>query len=389
MQPERPSVSEPTPADPHLEIRDLIVERGGREVLAAPQMRFGRREVTAVIGPNGAGKSTLLAALQLLLPLKRGELLLDGQPISGDPVAARRRMAAAFQEPLLLSMSVRENVELPLRLRGVGRGERRRAAEEWLERFGVAALARRRALSLSGGEAQRVSLARAFAARPELLLLDEPFAGLDAPTRAQLLEDFARILSEARPTTILVTHDRSEALRLADRVAVLIDGRLRQWGAPQDVFSAPADQQVAEFVGVENVWPARLLELRDGLAIWQAGPLTIESAPLDGVDASFVCVRPEQVTLSPHRRAADRSSARNRAVGRISAAYSEGPFMRVTLELDSEGARLSADISRISWDELGLAEGQTVEGAFKASAVHVIPSVERSSESLPPSWGEI
>ena len=165
----------------HVEIRDLVVERGGRLVLSVPELLLPRREVTAVIGPNGAGKSTLLATLQLLLPPSSGELLLDGEPMTANPVATRRRMSAAFQEPLLLSMSVRENVELPLRLRGVGRRERRREAQEWLERFGVASLSRRRARSLSGGEAQRVSLARAFAARPEVLLLDEPFAGVDAP----------------------------------------------------------------------------------------------------------------------------------------------------------------------------------------------------------------
>ena len=362
---------------PHLEIRDLVVARGGRTVLSIPQLRLGRREVTAVIGPNGSGKSTLLAALQLLLPRERGELLLDGAPIAGDPVMARRRMAAAFQEPLLLSMSVRENVELPLRLRGVGRRERRKAAEEWLERFGIAALARRGARALSGGEAQRVSLARAFAARPELLLLDEPFAGLDAPTRAQLLEDFAQILAEARPTTLLVTHDRAEALRLADRVAVLIEGRLRQWGTPDEVFSMPADEQVAAFVGVENVWPGRLIEEREGLAIWRCGPLTVETAAAAGAGAAFLCVRPEQVTLSTACRAGDPSSARNHAAGRIVGAYSEGAFMRVTLEVEGgEGARVSADISRVSWEELDLAVGQRVEAAFKASAVHVIPHSE-------------
>ena len=359
----------------HIEIRDLVVERGGRLVLSVPELLLPRREVTAVIGPNGAGKSTLLATLQLLLPPSSGELLLDGEPMTANPVATRRRMSAAFQEPLLLSMSVRENVELPLRLRGVGRRERRLEAQEWLERFGVASLSRRRARSLSGGEAQRVSLARAFAARPEVLLLDEPFAGVDAPTRGQLLEDFARIRAETRPTTVLVTHDRGEALRLADRVAVLIDGRLRQWGTPTEVFSAPADQEVAEFVGVENVWAAQLIGERDGLAVWQAGPLTIESAPVAGVDTSLVCVRPEQVTLSPASHVGDTSSARNHAVGTISAVYSDGPFMRVTLELNggSGAARLIADISRVSWDELELGVGRRVAGTFKASAVHVIP----------------
>ena len=128
-------------------------------------------------------------------------------------------------------------------------------------------------------------------------------------------------------------------------------------------------------MGVENVWAAQLIGERDGLAVWQAGPLTIESAPVAGVDTSLVCVRPEQVTLSPASHVGDTSSARNHAVGTISAVYSDGPFMRVTLELNggSGAARLIADISRVSWDELELDVGRRVAGTFKASAVHVIP----------------
>lgn len=371
----------PHSCDAQIEIRGLVVERGGREVLSVSELRLPRRKATAVIGPNGAGKSTLLSALQLLLPAARGELLLDGEPMASRPVATRRRMAAAFQEPLLLSMSVRENVELPLRLRGIGRRERRRAAEEWLEHFGIAALARRPARALSGGEAQRVSLARAFASRPEVLLLDEPFAGVDAPTRDQLLKDFARILEDTRPTTVLVTHSRGEALRLADHVAVLINGRLRQWGSPAEVFSAPADEEVADFVGVENVWPAQLLEERDGLAVWRSGPMTIETAPAAGAQTALICVRPEQVTLAPHQHLADPSSARNHAIGLITAVHSEGPFMRVALELGAgaEAPRLTADISRVSWDELGLQVGGQISATFKASAVHVIPAREPGS----------
>ena len=174
--------------------------------------------------------------LQLLIRPERGELLLDGAPMQRDPIATRRRMAAAFQEPLLLSMSVRANVELGLRLRRLPRAQRRTRARHWLDRFGVGHLADRHAHDVSGGEAQRVSLARGFALDPEVLLLDEPFAALDAPTRSDLIEDFASVLAESRPTTVLVTHDRDEARRLGDGIVVLIDGRLRQRGSPAEVF---------------------------------------------------------------------------------------------------------------------------------------------------------
>ena len=162
-------------------------------------------------------------------------------------------MAVVFQEALLLDTSVAENVATGLKLRGVARAERERRVSTWLERFGIAHLARRSARSLSGGEAQRVSLARAFALDPEALLLDEPFSALDAPTRAAVTADLMAVVRSTQTTTVMVTHDLDEALALGDRVGVLIGGQLRQIGPPEEVFATPADAEVAGFVGVETI----------------------------------------------------------------------------------------------------------------------------------------
>ena len=333
------------PTDAHLQVRDLVVQRGGVPVLEIESLDIQRGLVTVIIGPNGSGKSTLLGALQLVLHPTRGTLTLDGEPMDANAVQTRRRMSAAFQEPLLLSMSVRSNVELPLRLRGVGRRRRRELSEHWLERFGIASLSRRHARQLSGGEAQRVSLARAFASQPEVMLLDEPFAGVDAPTRETLIEDFAEILSETRPTTVLVTHDRDEALRLGDKAALLIGGRVRQIGRPVDIFDRPRDREVAEFVGVENIF--RREEL----------PLAIE-APA----GALVGIRSEHVLLE-------------RGVGAtVERVDLSGAMARVALSLGS--GRLIARTPRPIWNDLAVRVGGTVAVSVPPDAVHVI---ERAS----------
>jgi tungstate transport system ATP-binding protein len=185
----------------------------------------------------------------------KGQLLHRGQQID-DPVAFRRRCAVVFQRPLLLDRSVLDNAGVGLELRGVDARERRRRAQEALERFGVGELAKRPAVALSGGEAQRVSLARAFAVSPEILFLDEPFSALDPPTREALVADLARVLIDEGVTTVLVTHDREEAQALADRVAIVIDGRVRQVDRTDTVFGVPADADVARFL-TPQVLPRR------------------------------------------------------------------------------------------------------------------------------------
>lgn len=229
-----------------LEARELEVERAGRVVIRAERLAIGEGEILAVLGPNGSGKTSLLLGLATLLAM-RGELLHRGAPIA-DRVAFRRRIGVAFQRPLLLDRSVLDNAALGLELRGVPRAARNARALAALERLGVGGLAGRPAVALSGGEAQRVSLARAFAVGPEILFLDEPFSALDPPTREALIADLARVLGDERVTTVLVTHDRDEARSLADRIAIVIDGRVRQVDRTETVFGAPADEQVARFL---------------------------------------------------------------------------------------------------------------------------------------------
>ena len=234
---------------PLVEIRELLIRRGGRDALHVSALEVQRGEILALVGPNGAGKSTLLLALAHLIPAERGEIVFAERRLAEwDPLEYRRKLSFVFQDPLLLDLSVTQNVALGLSFRAGAKGEAEERTRRWLETLGISALAKRRAAQLSGGEAQRVSLARALVLDPELLLLDEPFGALDPPSRLRLLEDLSPILSQDHHTTVLVTHDLQEAARLADRVAVIIGGRLRQVGSARQIKRRPADEDVAAFL---------------------------------------------------------------------------------------------------------------------------------------------
>ena len=216
---------------------NLRLALSGREIFAIESLSLHRGEVLALVGPNGAGKSSLLLTLALLQRPTEGRITFDGTPAeNGNLLKMRRRMAVVFQDALLLDTSVRANLSIPLRIRGFSRREIGGRTQKWLRRFGIEHLARRPARTLSGGEAQRTSLARAFAMEPEVLFLDEPFASLDYPTRKALLDDLGPILQDMNMTTLFVTHDYTEIPHLAQQVAVLFEGRIIRSGSVREVF---------------------------------------------------------------------------------------------------------------------------------------------------------
>ena len=237
-----------------LEIRDLQIKHGRNTVVEVDYLDVMQGEVLAIIGPNGAGKSSLMLAVARLLKPERGNILFNGLEITNrSDTKYRRHLGLVLQEPLLLDTSVYENVATGLRFRHISRLEIKRRTEIWLKRFGIEHLRQRPARKISGGEAQRVSLARSFALQPDLLLLDEPFSALDSPTRLRLLEELHAILAETNTTTIFISHDLKEASQLGDRMAVILNGRLHQCGTSKEIYANPKDDNVRAFLSLPPV----------------------------------------------------------------------------------------------------------------------------------------
>ncbi len=225
---------------PLLEVRDLLVCRENQPVVEVDHLAVDQGNVLAVVGPNGSGKTSLILAIAHLLKPERGQILFNGEEISEQQeLHYRRRIALVLQEPLLFSQSVYENAALGLHFRGVPKEEITRRVDHWLNRLGITHLRDRRADKLSGGEAQRVSLARAFVLQPELLLLDEPFSALDSPTRRGLLDELNAILAETATTTLMITHNLQEAAQVSHHLAVIIGGKLRQTGTSRNCATPP------------------------------------------------------------------------------------------------------------------------------------------------------
>lgn len=239
---------------PVYQLANVTKVYSGRKILRIDQLDIYSGEVLAVVGPSGAGKSTLLRLLNFLEAPDSGSITFNQQPVNDQnvPLEIRRTVTTVFQNPVLLSGSVTANLLFGLRLRGQNDGQKE--ADEMLERFGLAALRRSPAHALSGGEAQRVALARALILKPAVLLLDEPTANLD-PYNTEMIESVIRGINQTHLTTIvLVTHNIFQARRLADRVALMLNGEIVETADAQTFFENPHDNRTRRFVRGEMVW---------------------------------------------------------------------------------------------------------------------------------------
>src|SRR4051812_1000160 len=212
-----------------------------RKILSIPHLLIEKGNTYGIMGPNGAGKSTLLKLLSLLDSPTKGELFFNGDKILPKRITLeqRRKVAIALQQSLLLDTTVYQNIALGLKIRKLPRKEIKQKVTDWLEKFNISHLAWKHAYQLSGGEAQRVNLARAMILDPEVLCLDEPFSALDFPTKMKLIQDFKSILTTTGTTAIFVSHDLLEMKSLTDELFILMDGRLQQHGKTNDVIENP------------------------------------------------------------------------------------------------------------------------------------------------------
>ncbi|MCX6693319.1 MAG: ATP-binding cassette domain-containing protein [Methanomicrobiales archaeon] len=346
---------------------------GGRKILKNISLNFEKGEIISLIGPSGAGKTTLLRIMDLLERPTSGSVFYSGVDTGGsekERLTIRRKMAMVFQKPVALSGSVLQNVATGLRFRGIPRGETSERVNEALTTVGLGEYGARIASTLSGGELQRIALARALVTRPEVLLLDEPTANLD-PLSSAHIERLIRVICRRwEVTVVMATHDMHQGQRLSDRVAVLIEGVLGQVGSPSEVFYTPSSKSVARLVGVENIMDGSVMHQEEGLAVislHDGGTLQATSNYPVGTEVSAF-LRPEEVTIcigSPGR-----VSALNEVTGNIVQMAYTGSIVRVEVATTPP---LYAIITRRSVDDLGLREGMPVTCSFKASAVHVRP----------------
>ena len=232
-----------------LEAREISWIKDHKTILRTIDFHLFPGECVGLIGPNGSGKSSLLKILAFLETPTSGLLYFQGQAVpKGVPLPIRRRIAIVFQEPLLLNTSVFDNVGIGLKIRGLSKEKIRERVDYWLDQFGVSHLSKQSARLLSGGEAQRVSLARAFALEPDVLFLDEPFSALDAPTKEGLRIDLAQVFKATQTTTVLVSHDFKDIAQLTNRALILLKGQVMAEGTPSALLKSPQNEEVERFL---------------------------------------------------------------------------------------------------------------------------------------------
>lgn len=354
---------------------------GGGGVRGTLTIPLGGPSVTVVFGPSGAGKTTLLRCIAGLERPERG-LIRFGDEVWLDTETGRwvppqgRRVGFVFQDDVLFPhQTVRGNVAYGLR--GMARAERDRRVTEMLKLLELEALADRYPRTLSGGQRRRVALARALAPGPRLLLLDEPLAALDAPARQEIRRLIRQVLVRTGIPAVLVTHDRDEVLAMGDRMAVVLNGEIVQVGTVEEVWSRPASPAVARALGVENLWPGRVVGYDGDLVVVAVGDRQLRAVPSEDLQDArdvWVVVHPRDVVLEKGSllaiEADARVSARNRLVGRVVGFVPEEHVLRVWLDC---GFRLAAVITYPAREALDLREGDVVTAFVKAPAVRLIP----------------
>jgi len=349
---------------------NISKEYGGETILNDVSLTIGRGEALALIGYTGAGKTTLIRLLDLLEKPSSGSLYFDGKDVNQNyslRLEARRRMAYVQQKPVVFNMSVYDNIAYGLKWRQEKSPSIRRKVEDALSLVGMEDYSNRNARTLSGGETQRIAIARALVIEPEVLFLDEPTANLDPNTTSKIEEVLAGIIRGQKTALCMATHDMPQGQRLASKIGVILNGKIMQAGTPHEIFCCPVTKEVAEFVGIENMLPGIVKENNDNLA-----NISVEDKIIQAISDApqgkkvYVLIRPEDITFATRL---ETTSARNVFRGVITNLIPLGPLVRIELDC---GFPLLGVLTANSAGELGLSKGKELYATFKATATHTV-----------------
>ncbi|MDV0443751.1 ABC transporter ATP-binding protein [Methanorbis rubei] len=362
-------------AKPAVELTNISRIYGEKYALNDVSFSVQKGEIVAVIGPSGAGKSTLMRICDMLEEPSSGDLTLFQISVEKKTKKSlRERVGILFQKTVLFDRSVSDNVALGLQYRGYKREEIQRLTTECLKKLGMETYADRNARTLSGGEGQRIAFARVLLTGPELLLLDEPTANLD-PLATRMIEEMIRTENAEHNTTIILnTHDQNQGMRLANRIIVLMDGKIMQMGTPDEVFYHPAAEEVAAFVGFQNLISGTVTKIQNGVAemTTAAGVFLVQADDVHVGDAGTLALRGEEILV--HNADTPREkNAENRVCGAILSSQKIGPVMELVVDCNIPITVVVP--ARHRFAEL-FVPGTPVCLSWLTAAAHLIPKTE-------------
>ncbi len=359
-----------------LKIVDLKKRYDSKFNLDIDNLYTERGRILIIIGSNGSGKSTLIRLINLLEKPDGGKIYFNGSEITAAGINSteiRKKMAVVFQEPLLFNSSVYSNIIMGLKIRKIKLSEVKDRIDYYIGKLKIRDLLNRSTKNLSGGEKQRVSLARALVLDPELLLLDEPLANIDQSSRESLRSDLFKVLRNYGKSVVYVTHDRNEAMILADDIAVMDRGKVLQFAGKEEIFRKPKNEFIARFVGVETLVNGTVLEkegnvCRVGVSTAN-GSIEIYVVSRERKNTRVtLAIRPEDVILYRSGVSPRQSSAMNLFRGKITEIRDIGIFKKIEIDC---GFSLNSFVTQNSVSRLKLIEGRDINAAVKASSIHM------------------
>lgn len=350
-----------------IDVKGVKTYRGAKGVLDIDSLVIRKGDLVSVLGPNGSGKSTLLQVLNGLLPSRQGTVRVLGFDLPGaDTVQLRRRSSMVFQDPLFVHDTVYANVALPLRFRGLSENVVRAKVEAALLAFRCSHLATRLAHRLSGGETQRVCLARSFVTEPELLLLDEPFSALDPATRNDLLAELKTVAIAREVTVILVSHNLDEVLRFAQRALVLQDGRIVQDALPGTMLRKPVNSIIARLAGMDNMWPCQVIADGEQVKVNVNEQIVFAVNGVQGAGQGWCCLTGDSFRILEEGYSPDRSwillnAEIDQVIPGIGVVQVQAKVGELPLTLCVTGERAA-----------GLSKGRLLRVAFQQKDAHIL-----------------